>query len=149
MFNFFRSKLFFLNPNTTYNSSTILELYSLKAFFYFKTDIQYKYIIKVTGRYYLEDIENKLKTYREGYDVYLQLQANHNKKSQNTEYYIIKRDILNNFVKDSILLFGKVPTDIEYMFYSYIAHNKLSYMFIGPFPNNIPRGGDKCIITDL
>ena len=139
------------DSDTVYNSSTILELQSLHAFFKYNHDInidfKYTHIIKVTGRYYLEDIENKLKDYKDGLDVYLQKHVNHEIEWQNTEYYIMKKELFNDFVSTNIAIENKQL--MENMFYTYIACNKLKYMFIGPFPNNIPRGGDKFIITEL
>jgi hypothetical protein len=137
-----------------YNSSTILELQSLHAFFKYNHDdmnidfdFKYTHIIKVTGRYYLEDIENKLKDYKDGLDVYLQKHVNHEIEWQNTEYYIMKKELFNDFVSTNIAIENKQL--MENMFYTYITSNTLKYMFIGPFPNNIPRGGDKFIITEL
>jgi hypothetical protein len=102
------------------------------------------HILKVTGRYFLQNINNVLNNSIQGLDVYLQHHFNHNIHSQNTEYFGIRKTLLEKFlltvVKEGL---------IEHKFYEFIVKNKLSFTRIGPFINNIARGGDKQVIRYL
>lgn len=102
------------------------------------------HILKVTGRYFLQNISNVLNNSIQDLDVYLQHHFNHNIRSQNTEYFGIRKTLLEKFlltvVKEGL---------IEHKFYEFIVKNKLSFARIGPFINNIARGGDKQLIRYL
>ena len=102
------------------------------------------HILKVTGRYFLQNINNVLNKCTHNLDVYIQHHYNHNIKWQNTEYYGIRKNILNNFLL-TVLNEGL----IEHKFYDFIIKNKLTFSRIGPFKNNIERGGDKMLIRYL
>lgn len=102
------------------------------------------HILKVTGRYFLQNINNVLNECTHNLDVYLQHHYNHNIKWQNTEYYGIRKNILNKFLL-TVLNEGLM----EHKFYDFIFKNKLTFDRIGPFKNNIERGGDKMLIRYL
>lgn len=129
------------------NSSSINESLSiLYALDYLKnTNNDYynecDYILKVTGRYFLENIEEKLYELKNNSDLYLQIHRNINIKWQNSEYYGIKKDLLYEFVST---LNNNL---MEHHLYNFSLNYK--YEILGPFDNNIPRGGDKLIIRNL
>ena len=102
------------------------------------------HILKVTGRYFLQNINNVLNGCIHDLDVYLQHHCNHVIRWQNTEYYGIRKTILKDFLS-TVLNEGL----IEHKIYDFIFKNKLTFARIGPFKNNIERGGDKLIIRNL
>ena len=77
--------------------------------------------------------------------IHYTIYTNHNKKWQNTEYYGIRKELLipmvENVIQNSNLM--------ENNFYNFINNNKFKIITLGPFNNNIPRGGDGIIITNL
>lgn len=130
-----------LSSSTKYEAISIHhalnELKELKPSFY--TDCTH--ILKVTGRYFLEDISNKLENLDSDIDLYLQIHRDNNIQWQNSEYYGINKNLFIEFiesVKEKLM---------ENALYDFTLDH--SYKTIGPFPNNIPRGGDKLIITNL
>jgi hypothetical protein len=98
-----------------------------------------EYVLKVTGRYFLEDIEEKLHIHK-GYDMYLQKHRNDQIKWQNSEYYGIRRELLSEFVHG-------VKELMEHHLYNFSQTR--NWTTLGPFPNKIPRGGDKVMLPDL
>lgn len=102
-----------------------------------ETDIFKKctHILKVTGRYFLQDIEEKIKEKGNNYDLYVQHINDLKTRSQNTEYYGIRKeyieDMLNN-VKDVGLM--------EQCLFHYTLNKKCT--ILGPFRNDVRRGGD-------
>ena len=107
-----------------------------------KLNIDYTHVLKVTGRYFLPNIEKILNS-NENYDLYIQTLKNHNSKFQNCEYYGMRKELLKEFaeyVKDNNIL-------MEHKLYNFLFN--LTFINIGPFKNDIPRGGDKMIIRNL
>ena len=102
------------------------------------------HILKVTGRYFLYNIENKLKHTKPDLDVYLQIHKNDIIKWQNTEYYGIKKQLFEPFI-NTVLNCGFM----EHKLYEFILLNKLKTQIIGPFKNNICRGGDNMLLNPL
>ena len=102
------------------------------------------HILKVTGRYFLDNIENILKQIKPNLDVYLQIHKNHSIRWQNTEYYGIKKELIESFI-ETVLNIGIM----EHQFYDFILSNNLKKQDIGPFKNNIRRGGDNLLINPL
>jgi hypothetical protein len=100
------------------------------------------YILKVTGRYFLNNIENTLKNITPNLDVYLQIHKTNN--WQNTEYFGIKKELFKPFI-ETVLEIGIM----EHKFYDFISSNRLKKQNIGPFKNNIRRGGDNLLINPL
>lgn len=130
-----------LSSSTKYEAMSILhalnQLKKTKPSFY--TDCTH--ILKVTGRYFLEDIINKLENLDSDIDLYLQIHRDDNIQWQNTEYYGINKNLFIEFiesVKEKLM---------EQALYDFTLDH--FYKTIGPFPNNIPRGGDKQIIKNL
>lgn len=103
-------------------------------------DINYTHILKVTGKYYLDDIESTLNILPPDYDIYTQQHCNQEWGQQNTEYYGIKKD-----------LFFEFANTCGYNMESHMFHfmkNKKTTKFPITFSNNIARNaGD--IITNL
>jgi hypothetical protein len=102
------------------------------------------HILKVTGRYFLQNINNVLNGCIHNLDAYLQHHYNHVNRWQNTEYYGIRKSILKNFLL-TVLNEGLIENKI----YDFTFKNKLTFARIGPFKNNIERGGDKLVIPYL
>jgi hypothetical protein len=121
--------------------------------------IECTHILKVTGRYFLHNINNVLNKCVQDLDAYVQHHYNHHaslskvvvatklvtpEKWQNTEYYGIRKGLIEEFLL-SVINEGVM----ERKFYDFIIKNKLTFMRIGPFKNNIKRGGDKVLIRNL
>lgn len=121
--------------------------------------IECTHILKVTGRYFLRNIDNVLNKCVQDLDVYVQHHYNHHaslskvvvatklvtpEKWQNTEYYGLRKGLFEEFLL-SVINEGVM----ERKFYDFILKNKLTFMRIGPFENNIKRGGDKELIRNL
>ena len=106
-----------------------------------------KYILKVTGRYYLEGVKDIIdKKLTPGKDFYVQRHYNNETSWQNTEYYGIRKELLpelaNRVLQDHLLM--------EETFYAMTRNKNASYEFFGNgFPNDQARGGDKLIINPL
>lgn len=136
-------------------SSTIGEANSLLYLFNeIKNDehfINCTHVLKVTGRYYLKNIEYDLNNRCiNGLSTYLQYTHDYNIQWQNTEYFGIDKNLLENFL---LTILNHDPASynnlMEHKWYHFIFDNKLSYQRIGPFENNIARGGDGIIIKNL
>jgi mannosyltransferase OCH1-like enzyme len=131
------------------SSSSILEANSIKLAmtYILETEIGKKcsHILKVTGRYFLYDIQYRLDNITPDADVYIQIHTNHDIEWQNTEYYGIKKELLIPMVETVI----QSSNLMEHSFYLFIFQNNLKIILFNPFPNNIPRGGDKIIINPL
>ena len=102
------------------------------------------HILKVTGRYFLHNINGVLNNCVPDLDVYIQHHHHHSIEWQNTEYFGIRKMLLENF-----LLTVVNEGLMEHKFYEFIIKNKLKFIRIGPFVNNVERGGDKLIIRQL
>ena len=101
------------------------------------------HILKVTGRYFLPNIEHELASIKNNNVVLVQSHVNHAVQWQNTEYYGMKKELLNKF--------GKYSTQhnklMEHNFYDFVKSRKKQ--ILGPFPNDIPRGGDGLVLNPL
>lgn len=125
-------------------SSSQLEAHSIR---YALTKMQYHkkfkectHIFKVTGRYFLNDIEKYLINITQDIDIYVQRLKSYN--FQHTEYYGIRKNLLDKFI-ETVLKNGLMETQFHY----FIKDKNVYY--IGPFYNDIPRGGDEIVITYL
>ena len=129
-----------LNSSSQYEAISILHaLNEIKDTDYYN---ECTHILKVTGRYFLYDIENHLNSKPQDKDLYLQKHRNEKIRWQNSEYYGIRKqlfEILLKHVKTSGLM--------EHTLYNF-SINK-SGCFIGYFKNNIRRGGDNLLIENL
>lgn len=102
------------------------------------------HILKVTGRYYLQNIEHVLENYSlKNMNMYVQKHKNISIRWQNTEYYGIKKQLLNQFL-ETVVVAGLM----EHKFYDFISIHRKTVLLPG-FPNNIARGGDRLIINPL
>jgi hypothetical protein len=132
--------------DTKYDSSSQYETRSLMyAIEKLKDNDDFKnctHILKVTGRYFLKNIENVLSNAEKDLDLYLQYWRHDENKWQNTEYFGIRRDELVPML-EPIMNIGLIENNL----FNYSLGKK--YCFIGKFPNNIPRGGDKKLYTEL
>ena len=100
------------------------------------------HILKVTGRYYLNNIEEVLNNLENNKDLYLQKHRNTKRKWQNSEYFGIRKDLLKelaNTVKDDGL--------VEFKLYDFSLYK--NYIQFGPFKNNVRRGGDNLLLEYL
>jgi len=100
------------------------------------------HILKVTGRYFLENIEDHLNLKPQDKDLYLQKHRNNKIKWQNSEYYGIRKELFDNLLKNV-----KTIGFMEHELWSF-SINK-SGCHIGYFKNTIKRGGDNMLIEQL
>ena len=102
------------------------------------------HILKVTGRYFLDGIVGELaRLSDDGTDFFLQQHRNDQIRWQNSEYFGIRRDLLENMVTP-IVHVGYM----EECLYEASRHNG-RFRFLHPFPNRIARGGDGLVIDPL
>ena len=103
-------------------------------------DINYTHILKVTGKYYLDNIESTINMLPYDYDIYTQQHCNHEWKQQNTEYYGIKKDLYYEFA-------NTCGYNMESHMYHFMTNKQIARFPI-TFSNNIAKNvGD--IITNL
>lgn len=107
--------------------------------------LECSHILKVTGRYYLNNIEKILKSSKNDYDLYLQIHKDDSIKWQHTEYYGIRKNLLIPF----LLTLRKTKILMEHAFYIFIHKYRFNTTTIGPVFNNIARGGDGLTINPL
>lgn len=100
------------------------------------------HILKVTGRYFLNDIENHLRSKPQYRDLYLQKHRNDRIRCQNSEYYGIRKELFYDLLKDV-----KTIGLMENALWNFSIGK--SGCHIGYFKNNIRRGGDNVLIEDL
>lgn len=98
------------------------------------------HVLKVTGRYFLKNIEHVLKNYEPDLDLYLQ---HHLTGSQNCEYYGIRKELFIPFIKP--IIYGDKL--METCLGDFAINNR--FCRIGTFPNDIKRGGDKRLLENL
>jgi len=129
-----------------YNSSSQYEarsiIYAINQIKDMDFYIKSTHILKVTGRYFLENIETVLNNSEQDLDLYLQYWRDDSIRWQNTEYFGIRKELFTQMV-EPILNDGL----IEHCFFDFSVNKK--YCFIGKFPNNIRRGGDKMLFKEL
>jgi hypothetical protein len=105
------------------------------------------HILKVTGRYFLEGVEEQLSRHAVLCSPVLLLQTHRNEaiKWQNSEYYGIRKDALD------FLVHRVLQSNNELMEHSlFTLSTFLGYTFLGPgFTNSQPRGGDRLVINPL
>ena len=137
-------RLTVISFSTQVGSSTVGEslsiLYALDKLK--DTDIykKCKYILKVTGRYFLSNITETLSHIESDKDLYLQkIRAD---SFQNSEYFGIKRDLMYPFLNSL-----QDGTLMETHLFNYSKDK--DFAFMGPFPNDVPRGGDGNVIREL
>lgn len=129
-----------------YNSSSQYEarsiIYAINQIKDMDFYIKSTHILKVTGRYFLENIENVLNSSEQYLDLYLQHLRDDKIRWQNTEYFGIKKELL-------LLMLNPIIDNgfIEHCIYDFLVDKK--YCFIGKFSNNIRRGGDKMLFKEL
>ena len=106
--------------------------------------IQCTHILKVTGRYYLQNIEHVLQTYpKYNMNMYVQQHKNSTIRWQNTEYYGIKKELLTDLL-EPVAITGYM----EQRVYDFIDIYR-NVCILPSFPNNIARGGDGLILNPL
>jgi hypothetical protein len=129
-----------------YKSSSQYEarsiLYAIEKIKETKFFIKCTHILKVTGRYFLKDIENELDQKGTKFDLYLQNKRDEFLKWQNTEYYGIRKEYIEEMVTDV-----KDVGLMEHCFFHFTIDK--NYTIIGPFPNDVPRSGDGIIYEML
>mmetsp|Transcript_20862 Transcript_20862/g.25666 ORF Transcript_20862/g.25666 Transcript_20862/m.25666 type:complete len:110 (+) Transcript_20862:486-815(+) len=102
------------------------------------------HLLKVTGRYFLEGIEESIKNLPKGKDFYVQRHYDANIKWQNSEYFGIRKELLPE-------LTSTVLRNIQFMELSLwdLSRNHSFTIFKKGFRNEMPRGGDGLVINPL
>lgn len=128
--------------NIPFNSSSKFEahaiLHAMEKLPMYQQFNDCTHILKVTGRYYFHGIENVLNNTGDNADLYLQTHRNPMDKWQHSEYYGIKKELMCEFINS---VQNKLMEQALYEFSEF-----KQFHHIGPFENNIPRGGDKMIM---
>jgi len=131
-------------------NSSVAEAQSLQyVFAKLRNDQNYNtssHILKVTGRYFLPNIENKLEVDQEHdvYDLYLQHHRHDEVQWHNCEYIGMKKKLWFPFLD---MIVNKYQ-GMEHALYHFSQKNyKVKY--IGPFQNTVFRGGALDTIHDL
>ena len=136
-------RFYHFQPKDKYGTSTAGETHSLKyAMAKLKEEAMiFQYMLKVTGRYYLENIESVLQDIKEKEpkDVYLQIHRKPDK--QNSEYFAMKWELWDLFLES---VGDRLMEEALFTFSS-----KYTYETFGPFPNTIARGGDGAVFKEL
>ena len=133
-----------LPPST---SSSLLEAQSIHYAMIrmIQTNIDITHILKVTGRYFLDNIQNSLENVIPNLDFYIQIHTDHTVKWQHTEYYGIRKNLMIPMVNTVI----QTSNFMENNFYMFIHQPHFKSTILGPFPNQIRRGGDNMLIENL
>lgn len=122
-----------------YGNSSLGEKYSILYALERLESVNCTHILKVTGKYFLKNIEYVLNYLPNNYDIYIQ--QHKIPGFQNTEYYGIKKELFYDFVNtccDNIM---------EDHMYKYMMKKKIMNIPF-KFKNNIARG-DGSIIKNL
>ena len=132
-----------LNITDKFPSSSQYEaksiLYAIQQMQNFPEYVNCTHILKVSGRYFLQDVETKLDAIDKTYDLYLQKHKQPNWR--NSEYFGIRKELMGPLMES-------VQNKLMENALSEYSNNKL-YVEIGPFENNVKRGGDGNIIREL
>ena len=124
--------------------STICELFSLKEAYNVFNLNQYNFILKITGRYYIPNIEHIIKNLNNYNTFYIQYR-NLGNDIFGTELLIFKSfmfdKILNYTLKNNLILEKSITNLCNQYSYSKLSKIKLE--------NNVYRGGDKIKIKYL
>lgn len=125
-------------------SSTLYELFSIKEAFKVFNLKQYNFIIKITGRYYIPNIETIIKNLNNKNTFYIQYR-NLGKKHFGTEILIFKSNIFNNIfnytLNNNLIIEKGIYNLCKYYTYSRIPKINLEKI--------VYRGGDKMKMTYL
>jgi hypothetical protein len=106
-----------------------------------------KYILKVTGKYFLKGIEKALEEAPKDKDLYLQKHRDINRRFQHTEYFGMKKNILNDFIEKNMITLNNVS--IENYLYEYTEKNT-NWTTIGTFTNyDKIKQSTKIVIEEL
>lgn len=102
------------------------------------------HILKVTGRYYLQNIERILTNYpTQNMNFYVQRRKDRSIRWQHSEYYGIKKELLKDMLEPLV-----VTGFMEQRLYNFIDI-KRNVCVLPSFPNNIPTGGSGEILNPL
>lgn len=139
-----RLSYYFFSIDKKISSSSVGEYESIKyALKNMKENEEYKkckYVLKVTGRYFLDGIENVINKVEKNKDMYLQIHRTGD--YQNSEYFGMKKALLSDFID-----FFNVNKLMEVNLYKFSIDK--DYVLFGPFKNDVQRGGDKIVLTQL
>ena len=138
-----RLHIFSFTINKPLQSSTegekISMEYALQEMQKYKVYQNCSHILKVTGRYYLDGIENMLNNMDNHSELYLQI---HRVDTwQNSEYFGIKKELMSDFLETI------EQQLMEQALYNYSSSH--TFETIGPFENKIARGGAGIVINPL
>ena len=139
------------NINCKHCSATPYEAESiLKAFYHFKLN-KYDKIIKVTGKYFIPDIENLIKNIPNDADIFFQNSNENALKKQNSEIFGCKTKYLPT-IMNLIIENSKFDMNFESTLFSLSQKNFLYKIYIFPvivLNNPVKRSGDNKIIYAL
>jgi hypothetical protein len=122
-----------------YGNSSLAEKYSILYALDKLKSVDCNYVLKVTGKYFLENIEYVLDQLPDDYDIYTQ--QHRIPGIQNSEYYGIKKELFYDFANtccDGVM---------ENHLYNYMLNKKVIDIPF-QFSNNVARG-DGSIISNL
>lgn len=136
-----RLKIISFQLNEKLPSSSQYEARSiLHALDEMKEEDDIDYVLKVTGRYFLPGIEKSLKNISSDKNSFLQI---HRKEGwQNSEYFGLSKDNLYQLAEET-----KDIGLMEKILFDFTKDKQIEH--IGPFSNNIARGGDGIVLKDL
>jgi hypothetical protein len=104
------------------------------------------HVLKVTGRYFLEGVEEQISKHADLRSPVLLLQTHRNEdiKWQNSEYFGIRKDALD------VLSYRVLQSNKAMEENLFTLSNLFGFKFLGPgFTNSQPRGGDGLVINPL
>jgi hypothetical protein len=137
--------LSFTFPNVIHSSSQSEAqslLFALQVFERIEHFQQCDYIFKCTGRYHLQNLIAVMDNVEPDRDLYLQIHRYPAYNWQNSEYYCIKKNLLQAFLQ-GVCKGGLMEKNL------FSFSRELNYTTIGPFPNDQPRAGDNITYTLL
>ena len=139
------------NINCKHCSATPYEAESiLKAFYHFKLN-KYDKIIKVTGKYFIPDIENLIKNIPNDADIFFQNSNENALKKQNSEIFGCKTKYLPT-IMNLIIENSKFNMNFESTLFSLSQKNFSYKIYIFPvivLNNPVKRSGDNKVIYAL
>jgi len=107
------------------------------------------HLLKVTGRYFLEGIEESIKKLPQGKDFYVQRHYDANIKWQNSEYFGIRKELLPEVTSTVLLGDNEAETTMEHALWKVSRDHSFAIFDNTDFHNEMPRGGDGLVFNPL
>ena len=151
-FSFFKKNKYFFDNIHNY-STTGFEAYSiLKAFNHFKFH-KFNKILKITGKYYIPNLESIVSDFQDEADIYVQNTYSKEDKYQRCEVFGMKSKYCTGIMID---LIRQITIFEEYLFNLYHEHEnnknpplKAQRMIAIKLDTKVKRAGDGAIVTSL